>query len=397
MIARTQKENIKTLLSYFPAVGLVGPRQVGKTTLVKSLMAELPKPCVYFDLESPTTYNQIADNPEWFLSQYVDKTVIIDEIQWMLRLFPLLRSLIDDNRSPGRFILLGSASPEFLAKSHETLAGRIAFEVLNPLSFSEVKNQHISLQSHWLRGGYPAAILAPTDGLWWAWQQNFVKSYIERDLGLLGISENSVTLFRVVKMLANLHGALLNVSDLSKSLQLDQRKIKAYLAILEQAFLIRTLQPWFTNVPKRLVKSPKLYIRDSGNLHYLLDLNSYELLIQNPAVGNSWEGYVIEQICNVLTDGVMPYFYRTSNGSEIDLVLVRGIAPVVAIEIKLSTANSLRKGTIEAAQDLGTVHNFVLTTEGGNSMLRPQWRVCNVTELLGHLSGLGLIISQNAS
>jgi uncharacterized protein len=391
VITRTQKESIKTLLSFFPAVGLVGPRQVGKTTLVKSLMADLSKPCVYFDLESPAVYEQISQNPEWFLSQYTDQTVIIDEVQWMLRLFPMLRSLIDHHRQPARFILLGSASPEFLAKSQETLAGRIAFEVLNPFSFFELTNQPISLQNHWLRGGYPAAILAPTDGLWWAWQQNFVKSYIERDLGMLGISESPIGLFRILKMLANLHGSLLNISDLSKSLQIDQRKIKAYLAILEQAYLIRTLQPWFVNIPKRLIKSPKLYVRDSGNLHYLLDINTYELLTQHPAVGNSWEGYAIEQICNVLADGVQPYFYRTSNGSEIDLVLVRGIAPVVSIEIKLSTANSLSKGSVEAAQDLGTAHNFVLTTSGGNFMLRPQWRVCNLLELLARLTELNLV------
>ncbi|TAE99435.1 MAG: ATP-binding protein [Runella slithyformis] len=391
MIQRHQKDQIQALLTYFPVVGIVGARQVGKTTLAKEIAEQLTKPSVYLDLELPSTYEQLAAQPEWFLSQYIHKTVIIDEVQLMLNLFPMLRSLIDQQREAGRFILLGSASPVFLAKSSETLAGRIAFEVLSPFSWAELAGQDIMPSAHWFRGGYPSAILAPNDSLWWHWQQNFVKSYIERDLGILGINESPILLYRVLKMVANLHGSLLNVSDLSKSLQIDQRKVKKYLDILEQAYLIRSLPPWHTNIPKRLVKSPKVYFKDSGNLHYLLDLNSYELLVQHPMVGSSWEGYIIEQICNQLADGVMPYFYRTSHGAEIDLVLVRGITPVVAIEIKLSVANALSKGNTEAIADMGTVHNFVITTEGGDYMIRPQWRVCNLVEILSHLNKLGLV------
>lgn len=390
MIERKQKTAIKELLSYFPAVGIVGPRQVGKTTLVKSLASELAQESIYFDLELPSIYELLTQNPEWFLSQYRDKTVIIDEVQWMLSLFPMIRSLIDTERRAGRFILLGSASPAFLSKSLETLAGRIAFEALNPFTLNELSEEAISPQQHWLRGGYPSAILAPSDTLWWAWQQNFIKSYIERDLGLLKLNEIPLILYRLLKMIANLHGSLLNISDLSRSLQVDQRKVKNYLDVLEQAYIIRTLQPWHVNIPKRLVKSPKIYIRDSGNLHYLLDLNSYETLILHPAVGNSWEGYVVEQICNNLQEAVMPYFYRTANGAEIDLVLVKGIHPIASIEIKLSTAQSLSKGSTEAVQDLQTSHNFVVTNEGGDYFLRPQWRVCNLTELTQHLSTLGL-------
>ena len=393
MIERKQKGNIKDLLSYFPAVGVVGPRQVGKTTLVKALAEELPNESVYFDLELPSTYERISQDPEWFLSQYMTKTVIIDEIQWMLGLFPMLRSLIDTNRKAGRFILLGSASPAFLAKSQETLAGRIAFEVLQPFGLSELTKEAILPQQHWLRGGYPSAILAPTDALWWAWQRNFIQSYAERDLVLLGIGESPQTLYRIFKMLANLQGSLLNISDLAKSLQIDQRKIKSYINLLEQAYLVRTLQPWHVNIPKRLVKSSKIYVRDSGNLHYLLDLNTYDTLIAHPAVGNSWEGYVIEQICNSLNDAVMPYFYRTANGAEIDLVLVKGIEPVVSIEIKLSTVQSLGKGSTEAIQDLKTTHNFVVTTDGGDYLLRPQWRVCNLAELHKYLQALDLVKS----
>lgn len=391
MIARQQTQYIQELLTFFPAVGLVGPRQVGKTTLVKALAATWPQESVYFDLELPSTYQQLTQHPEWFLAQYTHKIVIIDEVQWMLSLFPMLRSLIDSDRRAGRFILLGSASPELLAQSQETLAGRIAFEALHPFTLTELSGQEgITLTAHWFRGGFPSAILAPNTRIWWAWQQNFIRSYVERDLGVLGIGESPIVLFKMLKMLANLHGSLLNIADLARSLQVDQRKVKQYLYTLEQAYLIRTLQPWHVNIPKRLVKSPKLFIRDSGNLHYLLDLNDYELLLQHPAIGNSWEGYVIEQVCNQLADGVMPYFYRTANGAEIDLVLVRGISPVASIEIKLSTVNALSKGNTEAISDLGTAHNFLVSMHGGDYWLRPQWRVCNLNELQHHLQTLGL-------
>lgn len=391
MIRRQQTDYLIELLRYFPAVGIVGARQVGKTTLVREIAKELPKPTLYLDLELPSTYELLTVDPEWFLSQHREKTVIIDEVQWMLNLFPMLRSLIDQYREAGRFILLGSASPVFLAKSNETLAGRIAFDVLHPLGWQEVEPQGIALSQHWFRGGFPMALLAPSDPLWWAWQQNFVKSYIERDLILLGMNENPMLLHRMLKMIAYLHGGILSVSELAKSLQLDQKKVKSYLDILEQAYLIRRLLPWFSNTSKRLIKSPKMYLRDSGNLHYLLDIAHYDGVTLHPGVGNSWEGYVIEQVCQQLSDGVVPYFYRTAQGAEVDLVLVRGIMPLVAIEIKLSATGAISRGNTEAIQDLQTTHNFLVTTEGGDFMIRPQWRVCRLSELFEHLRSLGLL------
>jgi len=391
MIERIQNRYIPKLLGYFPAVGIVGPRQVGKTTLVKNLMSSLVKPCTYFDLESPAAYRQINEDPEWFLAQYQDQTVIIDEVQMMLSLFPLLRSLIDRHRVAARFILLGSASPEFLAKSSETLAGRIAYVELSPITVEEADLSGIDLKTHWFRGGYPDALLAPDNEIWQIWQQNFIKTYIERDLGRLGMTANSVTLFALLKMLTGIQGALLNYSNLANSLQLDQRTLTRYMDILEQAFIIRRLQPWFINISKRLVKSPKFYFRDSGNLHYLTDIADYQSLVSHLVVGNSWEGYIVEQICSRLNAQVKPYFYRTTTGAEMDLVLVKGIEPLVSIEIKLSTANSLTRGSTEAVQDLKTKHNFIITTEGGDFLYRPEWRVCNVVEIMKYLKELNLI------
>lgn len=391
MIARTQEAYISTLLSYFPAVGIVGPRQVGKTTLVKHLVESFPKPSIYFDLESPNSFRQISTDPEWFLSQYQNQTIIIDEVQMLLPLFPVLRSLIDRHRVAARFILLGSASPDFLAQSSETLAGRIAYAELSPIHAQEVNSSHIDLKKHWFRGGYPDALLSPNDMIWQIWQQNFIKTYVERDLERLGMSSNPIVLFTLLKMLTSIQGSLLNYANLANSMQLDQRTIARYLDILEQAFIVRRLQPWFVNISKRLVKSPKFYFRDSGNFHFLADISDFQSLTHHLSVGNSWEGYVIEQICCRLNASVKPYFYRTVSGAEIDLVLVKGIEPLVSIEIKLSTATALTRGSTEAVNDLKTKHNFIITTEGGNYLYRPEWRVCSVLEIIEHLTTLNLI------
>lgn len=391
MIERSQQAQIEKLIKNFSVVGIVGARQVGKTTLVKNLALILDKPCVYFDLESPKVLVQLKENPEWFLSQYQDKTVIIDEVQLMLELFPLLRSLIDENRVAGRFILLGSASPTFLANSAETLAGRIAYLELPPLQFSEVILSDIEPKKHWFRGGFPDALLAPDDDIWAVWQENFIKTYVTRDLVNLGLTSSPTFLYNLLQMLTGIHGSMLTYSDLANSLNVNVKLINQTIDILEQAFLIRRLQPWFVNISKRVVKSPKFYYRDSGNLHYLSNVFDYDSLLRNKLIGHSWEGYIIEQICNALHSSVKPYFYRTSNGAEMDLVLVKGITPVVSIEIKLSSANSLTRGTTEALNDLKTEHNFVITTDGGNYFTALKWKICNLGEVLQNLRELSLL------
>ncbi len=391
MIKRTLDSTVLQSLDFFPVVGILGPRQVGKTTLVKSLMSQLNRASVYFDLEIAEDYETLVNNTTWVIDNNQDKTIVIDEIQRYLPLLPQLRGLIDRNRKAGRFILLGSASPVFLQKSSESLAGRVAYHELSPIGYSEMQQVNITENTHWLRGGFPDALLAPADAFWGQWQQNFIKTYVEQDLSNLGMSNQASITNNFLRMISHIHGSLLNISCLHNSLGLTHTTVQRYVDILEQAFLIRRLEPWFVNMSKRIVKSPKIYIRDSGNLHYLHNVRSFSDLTQNPIAGASWEGYVIEQIIQRLNDSVQPYFYRTSNGAEMDLVLVKGLKPVVAIEIKLSLTPALKRGSTESVNDLRTEHNFVVTPAGGNMPLKPSWTHCNLKEVLGQLANLDLI------
>ncbi|HAK80595.1 MAG TPA: ATPase, partial [Runella sp.] len=291
MIERTLINEIPRLLSYFPALGLIGPRQVGKTTLVKAMATSMSKPIVYLDLENQNDLAALENDPQWFLEQHLDKTVVIDEVQRMLSLFPLLRSLIDQKPEGGRFILLGSASPQLLAQSSETLAGRIAYRELTSIRWDEAQKVGISLSEHWLRGGFPRALLAPDNSLWYDWQESFVKTYVETDLQLLGLKASPPVLQKLVRMLTTVQGSSLNYSNLGNSMGLSGNTIQGYIDYLEHSFVVRRLAPYFVNIGKRLVKSPKLYFRDSGILHYLTNISEYDELIRHAVAGPSWEGY----------------------------------------------------------------------------------------------------------
>lgn len=391
MINRVIEATVLRSLNFFPIVGILGPRQVGKTTLARKLISELNKPAVYYDLELVEDFETVSQNTTWVLENNIDKTIVIDEVQRLLPLFPQLRALVDRKPEAARFILLGSASPDFLQKSSESLAGRIAYHELSPILRSEAESAFIPQPTHWHRGGFPDALLAPDNGYWYQWQQNFIKTYVEQDLSAMGISTTIPLLNNFLRMISHVHGSLLNYSTLSNSLGMATNTVRRYVEILEQAYLVRRLEPWFVNVSKRIVKSPKLYVRDSGNLHFLSNIRHYEDLITHPIAGASWEGYVIEQIIPLLDPAVRPYFYRTSNGAEMDLVLVEGITPVVSIEIKLSLAPALKRGSTESANDLRTEHNFVVTPNGGNVAVRPKWTHCNISELAEHLKALNLV------
>lgn len=391
MINRAIEASVLRSLNFFPVVGILGPRQVGKTTLARKLISELNKPAVYYDLELVEDFETISQNTTWVLENNIDKTIVIDEVQRLLPLFPQLRALVDRKREAARFILLGSASPDFLQKSSESLAGRIAYHELTPILKSEAESSFIPQPTHWHRGGFPDALLAPDNGYWYQWQQNFIKTYVEQDLSAMGISTTIPLLNNFLRMISHFHGSLLNYSTLSNSLGMANNTVRRYVEILEQAYLIRRLEPWFVNVSKRIVKSPKIYIRDSGNLHFLSNIRHYEDLITHPIAGASWEGYVIEQIIPLLDPAILPYFYRTSNGAEMDLVLVEGITPVVSIEIKLSLAPALKRGSTESVADLQTEHNYVVTPNGGNVAVRPKWVHCNISELVEHLKALNLV------
>lgn len=378
MIHRLAENKILDLIQYFPCVAIVGPRQVGKTTLVKMIRNSLTKPSIYLDMEMITDYSKLSD-PETYLLQHEDKTVIIDEVQRLPSLFPILRALIDKNRSAGRFLLLGSAGPDLIRNSSESLAGRIAYFELTPFIINEVINNY-SLTDLWLRGGFPDVFLNKAP--WRAWMNNFIRTYLERDLPNLGFSADPIKAERLWIMLAHNHANLINYTDISKSLELSSVTIKKYIDFLEKAFLVRQLRPYTFNIKKRMVKSPKIYIRDSGILNYLLGIEHFEDLISNIKMGASWEGFVVDQIAAILPEGRKLFFYRTHDGSEVDLIIEKGGKPFSAIEIKYGSDVRSNKGNAMAINNLATKNNFIITAEGENYMLSNGFRVCSLQTFL---------------
>lgn len=380
MLKRDSEKDLLELLGYFPVVAIVGPRQVGKTTLANSIVKKLRKTSVYLDLELSSDYEKLSDAQQ-FLEQYADRCVIIDEIQRMPALFPLLRALVDKKRVASRFLLLGSASPDLIRDSSETLAGRVAYMELTPFNLTELKNNTVA-GKHWLRGGFPNALLAPSQKIWQKWTANFIRTYIEKDLPLLGMPATPAVTQRLWAMLAHHHGQELHYSQLAKALELSAPTVKTYIDFLEQAFLIRRLQPFSNNAKKRLVKASKVYIRDSGLLHYLNTIFSYDHLNNNILIGNSWEGYAIEQIYQLLPDHIKLYFYRTSDGSEIDLVFVKGNKPAATAEIKYTSTPSLSRGNTISINDLKTKNNFIITRQSDDYLVKNKVRVCALKDFL---------------
>jgi predicted AAA+ superfamily ATPase len=365
MLYRAISKQIIEDLSYFSVVAIIGPRQVGKTTLVKELRTQLNIDSIYLDLELESDSKKLED-AENFLKNYQDKCVIIDEVQKMPSLFPLLRALVDSNRRPARYILLGSASPDIIKNSSETLAGRIAYNELMPFSLLEIPNS-IEITKHWFRGGFPSSLLAPTDTLSKRWLEQFIITFIERDLQNMGYQVQINQVRNLIQMLAGLSGNLLNIADLSRSLGVANQTIKKYLSLLEGSFLVNILQPYYTNISKRIIKSHKIYIRDSGILHSLNKISDYDAINGSHTVGTSWEGYVIEQIkrvCSSSNNGNWQYyFYRTQKGAEIDLLLISPTGKKIAIEIKYSLKPNISRGFFEAIDDIKSDANFVITPQ----------------------------------
>ena len=380
MIARKAFGQIVKDLQFFPVAGIFGPRQVGKTTLAKMLEPRLARPALYIDLELES-HRRKLDDAETYLQFHTDKCIIIDEIQLMPTLFPLLRALIDKNRQPGRFILLGSASPELIRASSETLAGRIAFRELMPFSLPEISGAG-DMRKHWLRGGFPEAFLASEESFIWRWLESFIRTFIERDLRELGHDVSPPLLYRLLRMISHLHGKLLNASDLSRSLAVSQPTVKKYLDLLEGGFLIQRLMPYFPNVGKRLVKSPKLYLRDSGLLHQLSNIKSLEALLGHPLVGASWEGYVVEQVKRVGGSGLEMYFYRTHAGAEVDLFIIGPHGKKACLEINYSNAPSVSKGFYQSLEDLMPDAQYVIIPDGEPYPKSGGIIVCNLSRFL---------------
>lgn len=361
MIPRYASGDLLALLKRYPAVGLIGPRQVGKTTLAMSLKDSMDRKVRYFDLERLEDFQRLQGDPGFFLEQYRDDCVIIDEVQRLPALFAELRSLIDRKREPGRFLLLGSASPLLMRQTADSLAGRIAYLTLHPLHQSEVLGPADDVRSHWWRGGFPDSWLASSDAWSADWREQFVRTYVERDLPFLGLNADPVRFRMFLQMLAAAHGNLWNAESIGRSLGLSGNTVKHYLSFLESSFFALVLRPFFVNVGKRLVKAPKVYIADSGLLHSLAGIARPEDLPVHPLAGASWEGYVIGQIITRLPAGIEPFFYRTADGAECDLILVRGLTPLACVEIKLGNVASVSRGLRSVIDTLGVKSSFILT------------------------------------
>ncbi len=359
MIKRRITAELQELLNTTPAVALLGPRQVGKTTLALEIAEQ--RPAIYLDLESDADRAKLAE-PELYLSQNQDKLVILDEVHRVPDLFQNLRGLIDrgrrEGRKTGRFLLLGSASIDLLKQSGESLAGRIAYLEMHPIDALEVpQNDQTAL---WVRGGFPDSFLALSDRISQRWRQDFIRSYLERDIPMLGPRIPAETLRRFWTMLAHHQSGLLNAADLARSLGVDGKTVASYLDLMVDLLLVRRLEPWHANAGKRLVKSPRTYIRDSGLTHTLLGLSSLDDILGHPVAGASWEGFVIETVLSAAPPGTSANFYRTAAGAEIDLVLTLPNQELWAIEIKRSLSPKLERGFYHACEDLLPHRRFVV-------------------------------------
>lgn len=363
MIKRNTTLEIAQLLEEFPAVGVLGPRQVGKTTLAQELADTMSPQPVYLDLESPRDRAKLSE-PEAYFELHQHQLIILDEIQRIPELFSILRGVIDRRRrqgqKTGQFLILGSASLDLLKQSSESLAGRIAYRELSGFNVSEIEVTPAARDQLWLRGGFPDSFLAKSDAASLRWRLNFINTYLEREVPQFGPRIPAVTLRRLWTMLAHSQGGQLNVAALGANLDIAAPTAKRYIELLEDLLLIRTLRPWSGNIGKRLVRTPKVYIRDSGLTHALLNLTSLDDLLGHPVVGASWEGFVIENLLSVLPPGLTPWFYRTSAGAEIDLVIEKNSQQRYAIEIKRSQAPSVSKGFYLGCEDLQATKQFVV-------------------------------------
>lgn len=357
MIERKIYTTVRQALNRQAAVALIGPRQVGKTTLAFEISNEMPS--LYLDLEATEDRNKLSD-PVLFLSTYEDKLVILDEIHRVPELFESLRGLIDAGRRKGyrtgRFLILGSASIDLLRQSGESLAGRIAYVDMDPFNMLEVTE----MDTLWIRGGFPDSYLAADDPESLAWRKDFIRTYLERDIPQFGPRIPAETLERFWTMLAHNQGTLLNASNLASALSVSAQTVTRYVDLLVDLLLVHRLQPYYTNIGKRLVKSPKTYIRDSGLLHALLGITNHNTLVGHPVMGMSWEGFVIENLIAAAPLGTKANFYRTVSGAEIDLLLELPTGEMWGIEIKRGLAPKLAKGFYQARDDLQLTRCFVV-------------------------------------
>lgn len=377
MLKRHLFNNVVQHLRTFPAVAILGCRQVGKTTLAHQVQNALGRPSLYFDLELPDDRARFSD-PQLMLEQHMDKLLILDEIQRVPELFAVMRGIIDRRRrngdKSGHYLILGSASPNLLRQSSESLAGRIAYLELNPFSLEETEDADINnaLNRLWLRGGFPDSFLAPDDEESLRWRKQFIATYLERDLPQLSRQFPAERIYGLWKMLAYDQGTLLNVSRLSKSLEISAGSIRDYIGVMTDLFLLRRLLPWHGNTRKRLVKAPRIYVRDSGLVHALTGLKTLDDITGHSLCGLSWEGFAIEQIVRKIPFGGEAFFYRSSAGEEIDLVLEMPGGNTMAIEIKRTSSPKLTGGFAGACEEIKAKRRFYVIPEGESYPLDKQ-------------------------
>ncbi len=387
MIKRRIHDKLDESIDHSPAVGLLGPRQVGKTTLALEMGAT--RPSLYLDLESPTDRAKLADAGR-YLAEHEDKLVILDEVHRAPEIFQILRGLIDQGRrrgkAGGRFLLLGSASIELLKQSGESLAGRISSLELTPFDATEVDGER--MDRLWIRGGFPASFLAANDRISLDWREDFIRTYLERDVPQFGSRIPAETLRRFWTMLAHHQAGMHNAATLAQGLGVDGKTVARYLDLLVDLLLVRRLSPWHRNVGKRLVKSPKVFVRDSGLVHALLGLGNKEQLLGHPVVGPSWESFVLETLLVLAPRGTEANFYRTAAGAEIDLVLTLPGGKLWAVEIKRSSAPKLERGFHLACADLKPAKRFVVYPGDDRFPLDAETEVLGLAELGKRLQAL---------
>lgn len=375
-------------LKYYPGVVILGPRQVGKTTLAKQQLDLDSETTIMIDLERPSDANKLTDAERYF-EDNIGKTILIDEVQRQKELFPIIRYAIDQQRTPKRFILLGSSSDEIIIQSTESLAGRVAYHELHPLNITEVPSAKIL--DLFLVGGYPEAYqLADKPDRAQNWIGNLVIAHIQRELGVNKLKISPQDMEQLLKMIASLNAQNVNLSELARAMQVTTATMKNYIHFLENAYLVRTLPPYHINTLKRLVKSPKLFVRDNGILNYLMAWTSKDDIEGAYQKGAAWESFVVQQVFALTPASIGKYFYRTQSGSEVDLLLTKGNEVVLAIEIKYSNSPQLTKSSTEAMKEVDAKHNVIITPSSDRYFLNDKVEVMGISHLPAILKELNL-------
>jgi len=373
---RRLEDDLSVAMNRSPVVAILGPRQCGKSTLAKNFLKN--RDAIYLDLQKRTDRNKLNE-PELFVEQHRNQLICLDEIQLLPDFFSFLRSEVDADRRSGRFLILGSASRDLIRQSSETLAGRIAFLSLSPFLLDEVGGKE---EGHklWSRGGFPESFLAGSSADSLAWRTDFIQTFLERDIPQLGFNVPASVMGKLWRLLAHYHGQTVNYSKLAASMDLSIQTLKKYLMLLEQTYMVRLLPPMETNLKKRLIRAPKIYLRDSGILHALLDVDDFDHLLAHPALGASWEGFCIEHVLAKLPDW-HPSFLRTSNGAEVDLVMQKA-QRTLFFEFKSSKAPKLRRGFSELMENLQPEHAWVLAPVDESYPLKRQVTVMHPAEFM---------------